>query len=102
MSGHTSYQPKTAFGRAVHSIEETLIAIILGLMTIITFVNVVLRYVFGDSLIWGLEVTLILFAWLVLLGISYGFKITSHLGVDAVINLFDKPGKRVLGMRDHQ
>lgn len=98
MSGHTSYQPKTAFGRAVHSIEETLIAIILGLMTLITFVNVVLRYVFGDSLIWGLEVTLILFAWLVLLGISYGFKITSHLGVDAVINLFDKPGKRLLGI----
>lgn len=94
MSGHSSYRPGSAFGRAIHSIEETLIAFILGMMTLITFVNVVLRYLFNDALIWGLEVVLILFAWLVLLGISYGFKMTAHLGVDAVINLFDKPGKR--------
>ncbi|WP_109464611.1 TRAP transporter small permease [Albibacillus kandeliae] len=98
MSGHSSYRPGSAFGRAIHSIEETLIAFILGMMTLITFVNVVLRYLFNDALIWGLEVVLILFAWLVLLGISYGFKMTAHLGVDAVINLFDKPGKRNLAL----
>ena len=92
------YRPRTRFGRVVHSIEETVIAAILGAMTLITFVNVVLRYVFGQSLIWGLEAVLILFAWLVLLGISYGFKVTSHLGVDAVLNLFDTRGKRVLAL----
>ncbi len=37
------YAPKSALGRAVHSFEETAIAVILGLMTLITFVNVVLR-----------------------------------------------------------
>ncbi|MAY88391.1 TRAP transporter small permease [Arenibacterium halophilum] len=98
MSGPSHYRPKTAFGRFVHSIEETAIAVILGLMTLITFVNVVLRYVFNESLIWGLEVTLILFAWLVLLGISYGFKVTSHLGVDALINLFDSRKQRVFAI----
>ena len=98
MSGQSNYQPRTALGRFIHTLEETLIAFILGLMTLITFVNVVLRYVFGDSLIWGLEVTLILFAWLVLLGISYGFKVGSHLGVDAVINLLSSPGRRLLAI----
>ncbi|MEZ5687157.1 MAG: TRAP transporter small permease subunit, partial [Paracoccaceae bacterium] len=47
------------------TLEEGAIALILGAMTVITFVNVVLRYVFNHSLIWGLELTLILFAWLV-------------------------------------
>jgi len=73
--------------------EETVIAVLLGLMTMITFVNVVMRYVFNSSLIWGLEVTLILFAWLVLFGVSYGVKVTAHLGVDAVTNMLS-PGPR--------
>ncbi|HHL20319.1 MAG TPA: TRAP transporter small permease [Aliiroseovarius sp.] len=73
--------------------EETVIALILGLMTLITFVNVVLRYLFNASLIWGLEVVLILFAWLVLFGVSYGVKVTAHLGVDALTNVLS-PGLR--------
>ena len=35
------YEPKTKLGRVVNNIEETLIAVILGLMTLVTFVNVV-------------------------------------------------------------
>jgi len=98
MSGYSQNQPQGAVSRFINSIEETAIALILGLMTLITFVNVVLRYVFNHSLIWGLEVTLILFAWLVLLGISYGFKKTSHLGVDAVINMVSHPVQRVMAL----
>ncbi len=64
-----------------------MIAVILGLMTVITFVNVILRYLFNSSLIWGLEVVLILFAWLVLFGVSYGVRVTAHLGVDALTNI---------------
>lgn len=98
MSAHKGYRPSTGFARFIHTLEETIIAALLGLMTLVTFVNVVLRYVFNSSLIWGLEVTLILFAWLVLLGISYGFKVTAHLGVDAVVNMFSPPGRRVLAL----
>ncbi len=98
MSGQASYQSKSVFGRIIHSLEETIIAFILGAMTLITFVNVVLRYGFNTSLIWGLEVTLILFAWLVLLGISYGFKVTSHLGVDAITNMLPHRGQRIAAL----
>lgn len=92
------YEPSTNLGRAIHAIEETAIAFLLGAMTLITFVNVILRYVFNDSLIWGLEVTLVLFAWLVLFGISYGFKTTAHLGVDAVLNMVSRGPRRVMGI----
>ncbi|MDJ0826511.1 MAG: TRAP transporter small permease [Rhodobacter sp.] len=98
MSGHVKHEAKTALGRVVNGIEETAIAIILGLMAVITFINVVLRYGFNSSLIWGLEVTLILFAWLVLFGIAYGFKVTAHLGVDALTNLFPPAGRKFLAL----
>lgn len=96
MSGHSGYHPKTKLGHFVNELEETFIALLLGMMTLVTFVNVVLRYVFDTALIWGLELTLVLFAWLVLFGISYGFKITAHLGVDAILNIVSSPAKRVL------
>jgi C4-dicarboxylate transporter DctQ subunit len=98
MAGHGSYKPSGTLGRIVHSFEETAIAVMLGLMTLITFVNVILRYAFNSMLIWGLEVVLVLFAWLVLFGIAYGFKITAHLGVDAVTNLVSSPKRRVLAL----
>lgn len=91
-------KPQTALGRAVNEIEETAIAVLLGLMTLVTFTNVVLRYGFNTGLIWGLETVLFLFAWLVLFGMSYAVKITAHLGVDAIINLVSKPKQRILAL----
>ncbi len=85
-------------GRKRASFEESVIALLLGLMTMITFVNVILRYVFNASLIWGLEVVLILFAWLVLFGISYGVKVTAHLGVDALTNILPPRLRRGVGV----
>lgn len=92
------YEPRGRVGRFVNSLEENIIAILLGVMTILTFVNVVLRYVFQSSLIWGLELTLALFAWLVLLGVSHAVKINAHLGVDAIINLLSPPLRKVLAL----
>lgn len=71
----------------IDSIEESFIAITLGLMTLVTFANVIARYVFNSNILWGLEVTVFLFAWLVLIGASYGVKKTFHIGVDVVVNM---------------
>ncbi|NVO23540.1 TRAP transporter small permease [Donghicola mangrovi] len=92
------YEPKTALGRFINSLEETVIALILGLMTLVTFLNVILRYGFNASMSWGLEATTFLFAWLVLFGISYSVKVTAHLGVDALTNMFSAPVRRILAL----
>ncbi len=89
---------ETGLRRIISELEETAIAVLLGLMTIITFINVVLRYGFNTGLIWGLEMTAFLFAWLVLFGVSYAVKVTAHLGVDAVVNLFSRTGRRRLAV----
>ncbi len=72
----------------VRSFEESVLAILLAAMTLVSFTQVVARYGFNTG--WGgaLEFTRILFAWLILFGMSYGVKIGSHLGVDAAIRLF--------------
>lgn len=79
-------------------IEETIIAIILGTMTIFTFANVVARYVFNSNIFYALELTVFLFAWLVLLGASYAVKKTLHLGVDAFTNQAPPSLKRLFAL----
>lgn len=93
-----AYQPKTTLGRVVNNIEETAIAILLGLMTLITFANVIARYVFNDNILWQLETTVFLFAWLVLFGASHCIKITAHLGVDVIINECGPGVRKTLGL----
>ena len=90
----TDNQPRSMLGHVVNELEETAIAVILGLMTLITFINVVLRYGFNTGLIWGLEAVTFLFAWLVLFGISYAVKVTAHLGVDALIAFLAPKARR--------
>ena len=83
---------------ALDQIEETSIAACLGLMTLVTFANVVARYLFNTNILWALEVTLYLFAWLVLMGASYGVKKNIHIGVDVVINLMPPLGRKIAAL----
>ncbi|WP_298292587.1 TRAP transporter small permease [uncultured Litoreibacter sp.] len=82
----------------VDKIEENLIALLLALMTIISFANVIARYGFNSNILWALEFSLYCFAWLVLLGASYAVKKNAHLGVDVLINLFSEPVRRIFGL----
>lgn len=88
-------ETESRLGRITDQIEETSIAICLGLMTIITFANVVARYVFNTNILWALETTVFLFAWLVLLGASYGVKKQFHIGVDVLINAVSPGTKKI-------
>lgn len=82
----------------IDRIEEAAIAMILGVMTLMTFANVVARYGFNSNIFYALELTVFLFAWLVLLGASYAVKKTLHLGVDAVVNIAPNSTRRLLGI----
>jgi C4-dicarboxylate transporter, DctQ subunit len=83
---------------AVHRVEEGLIAAILGVMTVLTFVQVVLRYGFNTGFIWQLEANFYLFSWLVMLGISYCVRVRAHIGVDAAVRLLPAGPRRVIGV----
>lgn len=78
-------------------LEESLIALILAVMTVITFVQVVARYVFNHSFVWALELVTYLFAWLIFLGMAYGVRVGTHIGVDALVKTMGKRKAQVVG-----
>jgi len=67
--------------RALDRAEELLTAALLAAMTLLTFVQVILREL-DSGIIWALEATVYLFGWLVLLGISGAMRTNSHIAVD--------------------
>jgi C4-dicarboxylate transporter DctQ subunit len=85
-------------GRITDAIEETLIAFFLGAMTLLTFANVIFRYVFNDNILWALELTVFMFAWMVLVGASYGVKKHLHIGVDVIINMVSEPKRKIFAL----
>ena len=66
----------------INHIEEVLMSVLLAFMTLLTFTQVVLRYLFNSGWVWSLEATTYSFAALVLIGISYGVRTKTHIAVD--------------------
>jgi C4-dicarboxylate transporter, DctQ subunit len=85
-----------AFRNLTRRLEEAVIALLLAAMTIVTFSQVVARYVFNSGWPAALELTTIMFAWLVLFGASYAMRIGAHLGVDILIRLLPAPAYRAM------
>ncbi|MCP4412988.1 MAG: TRAP transporter small permease [Gammaproteobacteria bacterium] len=68
------------------------------MMTLLVFLDVVMRLGFSASFIWSQELTLHLSAWFVLFGISYGLKTGAHIGVDALVKLAPPKVHRLLSI----
>ncbi|MDA0110664.1 TRAP transporter small permease [Vibrio sp. La 4.2.2] len=85
-------------GKVTDAFEETLIAFFLGAMTLLTFANVISRYVFNDNILWALELTVFMFAWMVLVGASYGVKKHFHIGVDVIINMVSEDKRKLFAI----
>ena len=84
--------------RWVKHLEEGLIAFLMAAMTLVTFMQVVARYVFNYSFVWALELTGVMFAWLIFIGMSYGVRVGAHIGVDAVVKSLSAGAARVVGI----
>lgn len=83
--------------RWLQHFEEGLITFLMATMTLLTFMQVVSRYVFNYSFAWALELTGVMFAWLIFVGMSYGVRVGAHIGVDAAVKLLGKGAARVVG-----
>ncbi len=82
----------------INTLEEKLLSLMLVVMTLLTFVEVVLRFGFNTGVDWSQEVTLYLCAWFVLLGASYGVKTSLHIGIDSFVLLFPSKIRRAIGI----
>jgi C4-dicarboxylate transporter DctQ subunit len=84
--------------RWLERLEEILVAVLMTAMTVLTFVQVVARYVFNYSFVWALELNTVLFAWLIFVGMSYGVRVGAHIGIDAVVKSVPPSVARAFGM----
>ena len=82
---------------AINRLEEWFMAAALAFMTLLTFIQVVLRE-FGTGWVWSLEATTYTFAWLVLVGMSYGVRTKSHIAVDIVSRKLPPVMRRVMAL----
>jgi C4-dicarboxylate transporter DctQ subunit len=73
--------------RWLDRLEEWIVVSMLAAMTGMTFVQVVLRYVFNSGFTWALELTTVFFAVMIFVGVSYGVRQGAHIGVDALVRL---------------
>lgn len=86
------------FPEVAKRIEEALLSALLAATSLIVFVEVVMRYGFNFGFHWMEELTLLMSGWMVLLGMSYGIKVGSHIGVDALVRLMSSDTRRRVTM----
>lgn len=63
----------------------------MAVMSLLVFINVVLRYVFNSGLPFSVEVSRLVFVWIVFLGSIVALRDGSHLVVDAVVKRLPRP-----------
>ncbi len=83
---------------ALDRAEGYFAAALLAAMTLLTFVQVVLRYAFNSGLVWALEATVYLFGWLVLIGMSHGVRTGTHIAVDVVTKHLGPAARKVVAL----
>lgn len=77
------------------SLAEWLLVLALGVMVVMVFGNVVLRYLFNSGITVTDELSRLLFVWLTFLGAVVVLRQGGHLGFDLVTAALPKAGQRV-------
>ncbi|MGE0718618.1 MAG: TRAP transporter small permease [Alphaproteobacteria bacterium] len=81
---------------AVLALNRLLLMAALAAMAAIVFVNVALRYLTADSLVWAEEVARYLMIWLTFLGIGPVARVGGHIAIDNLQDALPAPAARVL------
>jgi TRAP-type C4-dicarboxylate transport system permease small subunit len=80
------------FGKIFNRIEYYFLVFALAVMVAVIFTQVVMRFVFNNSLSWSEEFARYLFVWFSWMGVSAGVKDNDHLKVDILAAALEKRG----------
>lgn len=79
-------------------LEEYFLVISMMAMVVIIFMQIVMRYVFNDSLTWSEEIARYIFLWQIWVGLSYGVKKSKHIRVEIIKYHLNAKGKKIIEM----
>lgn len=74
----------------VHKFEELFGSVILGAMTIITFLAAINRFTFSFPMPWSEEIVKFLVMWMTMIGAALGVGRNEHVGIDVFVERFPK------------
>src|SRR5699024_790695 len=77
-------------------VEYTILALSLSIMSVITFANVISRFIFNFSISFTEEVTINLFVLLTFVGASLGIYKRAHLGFSLIYEKFNGTNRIIL------
>jgi C4-dicarboxylate transporter DctQ subunit len=83
------------FGKLLNLLESTVMVACMATATVLITIQVVLRYVFNDSIIWAEELTRFAIIWMSFIGAGMGVRAGAHISVDLVTS-FAPEGLRKL------
>ncbi len=78
----------------IDNFEEYFCVWTMAIMTILVFIQVIMRYVFSNSLSWSEELARYIFLWLSWIGASYAVKEHSHFRVEMFANMIKGDARR--------
>jgi len=89
-SANTSYglQMKKRLAFFFNYLEEIVLVTMFAVMVAIIFLQVIMRYVFNNSLYWSEELGKFLFVWISWLGISIGKRRGEHIKITLLTDKF--------------
>lgn len=90
-----------AFGRAGDALLGLIAAVILFGMMALTFVDVFMRYIVGDSIRGSFEITELMMVILIFAGLPLVSRKDEHVTVDLVEHLLPVPVRRALRVAAH-
>ena len=74
---------------------ETILVVMFGIMAVLVFGNVVLRYGFNSGIVFSEEASRFMFMWLTLIGALIVMKDHGHLGMSSVVSMMGERGQRI-------
>ncbi len=69
---------------------------VFGVLVTLTFINVLMRYIFRTPISWSEEMILIQFAWSTYLGIVACFRYDKHMRITFIFDKLPKPVQKVI------
>ena len=91
------YGMKTFFRWFDRSIYALMFLCIAGFV-VISFLQVIFRFVLNDSLYWSEEISRYLFVWMVFLGSGVALLHRRHITIDLIPNLIPKKGRKIYNL----
>lgn len=87
---------KLSFFDILNKIEDVCLVVMFAVMVLTIFLQIIMRFVFNNSLVWSEELGKFIFVWISWLGISIGERKNEHIKITLITDRLPKAVQKVV------